>query len=107
MSGIRDLELIRELGSYGRQKIGEDGEVNSPLQGTRSPCPPAAGRLASRALGARLFVDVADAMRIVGDGGELRDGARPRGGLRLEADADGKFGVEAEGAKDLPILCVR
>ena len=46
-------------------------------------------------------------MGIVGDGGELCDGARPRRGLRLEAHAEGKFGVQAKGAKDLPTLALR
>jgi len=54
-----------------------------------------------------LFVDVADAMGIVGDGRERRDGAGAGGRLGFEASADWEIGIEAKGAKDLPLVAVR
>ena len=54
-----------------------------------------------------LLIDVADAMRIIGDGGELHFDARPLGGLRLEADAYGKFRIQVKCSKDFPVLSVR
>jgi hypothetical protein len=53
------------------------------------------------------FVDIADAMEIVGDGRKPCDGASARWGLRLEAGADGELRIQAKGAKDLPIVCVQ
>src|SRR6266849_5394285 len=54
----------------------------------------------------KLFVDVADAMRIVGNSGELRNRARSFGRLGFEARAYGKVSIQAKRAEDLPIFSV-
>ncbi len=53
-----------------------------------------------------LLIDVLNAARSVGDGGERCDRAFAGRRLRFEAGADGEIGVEAEGTKDLPVACV-
>jgi len=55
---------------------------------------------------AELFVNIANAMRIVGDGGELRNRPRSFGRLRFEARAYGKVRIQAKRAEDLPIFSV-
>src|SRR5713226_5131674 len=52
------------------------------------------------------FVDVADAMGIVGDRRELHDGTGACRRLRLKTDADGKLCVQAKSAENLPIVSV-